>query len=449
MVPIDWVLKNAVALRVVSQSGLHMQRTTPLICLLRSIPFAVDTSWPGTFAEPDGMPMTIERELQQALQCNFGPVFDLAAVQEEARFLFEYPQRIAEEALAEAQVTGTASRHAPYRLFAGLYNSPHVNAGTLDLDSATSVVAITSRLPPALLHAIQVVTDQAEARTLMPRRDKEGRLVVGGPRRALTARRPADPGLEVTRTLAALHRGGRFKLAMLVYDLALRFVVMHECMHIVLGHTGYVRRELGLSVLMEMGASRRNGLTAELSQALEFIADRHAVRGVAQWARSGRLGDYVELIPRDPSLSQSDFLHRALILALMALLRLFPARASLSAAVGGSHPHPYARMRWLARELSEDLDGHAEVERLILEPMAYWNASFERNFISPGRWSAAMAEDQLVAADVPPVTDQSYAWITGHAAQWQTLLWSEYSPLFPGDGRDECGWVEPDRGRQP
>lgn len=28
--------------------------------------------------------------------------------------------------------------------------------------------------------------------------------------------------------------------------------------------------------------------------------------------------------------------------------------------------------------------------------------------------------------------------------QWQTLLWSEYSPLFPGDRRDESGWVEPD-----
>jgi hypothetical protein len=392
--------------------------------------------------------MTIERELQQALQCNFGPVFDLAAVPEEARFLFEHPLRIAEEALAEAQAIGTASRRVPYRLLAGLYNSPRVNAGTLDLDSATSVVAITSQLPPALLHAIAAVTDQAEAATLMPRRDKAGRLVVGGPRRALTTMRLGRPGFEVTRTLAALQRSGDLALAMLVYDLAIRFVVMHECMHIVMGHTGYVRRELGLSVLMEMGASRRNVLTAELSQALEFIADRHAVRGVAQWARSGRLGDYVESIPRDPSLSQSDFLHRALILALMTLLRLFPARASLSAAAGASHPHPYARMRWLARELDEDLDGHVEAVRLTLEPMAYWNASFERNFIAPGRWNAAMAEDQGVGADVPPVTDRSYAWITGHAAHWQTRLWSDYSPLFPGDRRDESGRVEPDQGRQ-
>ncbi|MDO9093552.1 MAG: hypothetical protein Q7U99_13060 [Rubrivivax sp.] len=394
------------------------------------------------------MPMTTERVLKQALQRNFGPAFDPAAVPEEARFIFEHPQLIAEEALAAAQVSGTASRRAPYRLLAGLYDSPRVNAGTLDLDPATSVVAISSRLPPALLHAVAVVTDQADAVTLMPRRDKAGRLVVGGPRRALTARRSGGPGLEVARTLAALQRSGDLKLAMLVYDLAIRFVVMHECMHIVMGHTGYVRRELGLSVLMEMGASRRNVLTTELSLALEFIADRHAVRGVAQWARSGRLGDNVESIPRDPSLSQSDFLHRALILALMTLLRLFPARASLSAAAGGSHPHPYARMRWLARELSEDLDGHAEVVRLILEPMAYWNASFERNFVSPGRWSAAMAEDQRVAADVPPVTDQSYVLITGHAKLWQTLLWSQYSPLFPGDGRDESGWGEPDRGRQ-
>jgi hypothetical protein len=131
----------------------------------------------------------------------------------------------------------------------------------------------------------------------------------------------------------------------------------------------------------------------------------------------------------------------------MTLLRLFPARASLSAAAGASHPHPYARMRWLAREVDEDLAGHDERVRLTLEPMAYWNASFERNFISPGRWSRAMAEDQGGGADMQPVTDQSYDRITGHAAQWQTLLWSEYSPLFPGDGRDESGRLDLDRGQ--
>lgn len=383
---------------------------------------------------PSTPTMKISLELRNASNRNFGGAFDVSSENEAVRFLYEHPARIAEEALAAAVPMDTAQRHEPYRLLAGFYPSDRLNAGTLDLDGGASVVAVSSAVPATLFRAFSAVLERADVLTLMPIRDDAGRLLVYPRRRRLVDRR-ANPLESLERVLERLQARSHMPLAMLLYDLAIRFIVMHECMHIVLGHTGYVRRAHGVRRLMEIDISRTQSMDPEFSRALEFIADRHAVRGVAHWARTGRLGEYAEAIPRDASLDLETYLHRGLTLSLVTLLLLFPSRPSSRASEADSHPHSYVRMRWLSRELEQDIASQSDFIAGVLEPMAYWTASFQRNFSTPGRWTHAIAEDQNVPEGEMPLADRAYQAVNEMAGRWQTDLWRDHSPLYPGDGR--------------
>jgi hypothetical protein len=405
--------------------------------------FAVEGHWrgPGVVAMTDTV-SSDEQALREALAQEFGRPFDIARLDIDARFVYDHACRIGEEALSSALWPGVQGQMLPYRLLVGFFESSRLNAGTLDLTDGASLVALTASFPVALLGAFAAVAQRMETGSALPQRDAQGRVVVFADRLELFAT-GADGGMKnpdtaasLTAVLHALAQTGRLPQAMLLYDLAIRFVVMHECMHIVLGHTGYVRRELRVSRLMEMGAMRRGVLTPDVSQALEFIADRHAVRGVVQWARSGRLGKYVDAVQRDPALTREQYLLRALTLALMTLLLLFPSRATARASSRDSHPHPYTRMRWLCREIGQELPSRDMHVKAVLEPMAFWTASFQRNFSTPGRWERAIREDQQEGNGLPPLSDRAYADITAVARQWQTRLWQGYSPVYPGDGRD-------------
>lgn len=284
----------------------------------------------------------------------------------------------------------------PYRLLVGIFESSRLNADTLDLADGANLVALSDSFPVVLLGALATVAQRMETGSALPQRDAKGRVVVFADRLELFAT-GADGGMKnpdtvvgLTAVLHTLAQTERLTEAMLLYDLAIRFVVMHECMHIVLGHTGYVRLELRVSRLMEMGAMRRGVLTPDVSQALEFIADRHAVRSVVQRARSARLGEYVDAVRYDPSLTMEQYLLRVLTLALMTLLLLFPSRATARASSRDSHPHPYTRMRWLCREIGLELPSRDMHVNAVLEPMAFWTASFQCNFSTPGRWDRAI-----------------------------------------------------------
>lgn len=372
--------------------------------------------------------METDAELKAALDREFGSSLDMAGVEEDLRFLYDHPCRVAEEALSAASSRGGRDP-TPYRLVAGFYRSDRLNAGTMDLAPDASLIAISTALPVGLFRALAAVIERAEVDTLLPQRDSAGRVVVF-PRRRRLGGLPGKGGGELRPVLNGLQTAGQLPLGLLLYDLAMRFIVMHEAMHIVLGHTGCVRQALGAGSLMELGRSRRRMLTPEVSQAMEFIADRHAIRGVAHWVRSGRLGDCVDSIPWDESIDREVFLQRALTVALMTLLLLFPSRASVQAAVRDSHPHTYFRMRWLCREMGVDMPSEQAFLQGVLEPMAYWTASFQRNFLTPGRWSRAIQEDQEGPDDAPIPSDRAYSAMTDLARQWQTRLWEAYAPVY-------------------
>lgn len=404
---------------------------------------AIDGHWraPG-LATMNNIDKGEEQLVRRALAQEFGRPFDLARLDVDASIVYDHACRIGDEALSSALWPGAQGRMLPYRLLVGFFESSRLNAGTLDLANGASLVALSDSFPVVLLGAFATVAQRMETGSALPQRDAQGRVVVFADRLELFAR-GTDGGMKnanteavLTDVLHTLAQTGRLPEALLLYDLAIRFVVMHECMHVVLGHTGYVRRELRVSRLMEMGAMRKGVLMPDVSQALEFIADRHAVRGVVQWARSGRLGEYVDAIRRDSSLTIEQYLLRAFTLALMTLLLLFPSCTSARTSSRDSHPHSYTRMRWLCREIGQELPSHDVHVKAVLEPMAFWTASFQRNFATPGRWDRAIREDQHGDAGLPPLSDRAYADITAVARQWLTRLWQGYSPVYPGDGRD-------------
>lgn len=369
----------------------------------------------------------------------FGPGFDPKLLELDTRFVFELPCRIASEALSQAyQDTGAGQQ--PHRLRFAFFRSYRLDAGTCDTGSGESMIAISDSWPVSLLHAFSRLVPMIDTATLLPRCDASGRVVVleqpleltgAATTRRRTRSRTEELLPEVLQALAAQ---GTAIHALLLYDLAIRFLVMHECMHIVLGHTGFAFRELGLGRLMEMGAARRAHMPAVLSQSLEFIADRHTVNGVMHWALTGRLGSYVDDAARLSALRPDEFMLRSLTLALMTLLHLLPNRPGMRDGLEDSHPHPYLRMRWCCREMAAALDDRALCVKGVFEPFAYWLASFQRNFLAPGRWQEAVLEDEPDVEGWLP-SDRAYEAITAAARSWQTKLWRTCAPLYPGDGR--------------
>jgi hypothetical protein len=379
-------------------------------------------------------------QLKLLLDTEFGGHFDPTCLSPNVRFVFDHPSLVATEALSQAYwIDGIEIKK--HTLLVGFFESFGLDAGTVDTGDKESSIVLSHAFPILLLSACSRVVNLIDRVTMLPKCDRAGRVILVPTKVELIppdlSERLSKQGTQAAldEILSDLESRNTLATTLLLYDLAIRFVVMHECMHIVLGHTAFAKKVLGLSRLMEMSGTRLRKMPPRLSQSLEFIADRHTVHGLTNWAISGRLGDYVEAATETSTRPTTQFMLRSLIVATMTLLHLFPNHATARESAQSSHPHPYQRMRWWMREMAAAVKNQGVDQEGVYEAYAYWLACFDRNVSAPGNWRSAALEDELDEQG-RLLSDQAFEQMSADASRRQTKIWREYSPFFPGDGRD-------------
>jgi hypothetical protein len=128
-----------------------------------------------------------------------------------------------------------------------------------------------------------------DLRTGLPTCDPEGRLVIYPDKVHLPTHweiglNPKQQALDDVLQFEEQTSTHNNELALFMFDLMMRYVVIHESMHFVLG----CQATLGMDIF-EDAASNRADLPPHTSQALEFMADRHVVVGLAHDLTQGRI----------------------------------------------------------------------------------------------------------------------------------------------------------------
>jgi hypothetical protein len=223
------------------------------------------------------------------------------------------------------------------------------------------------------------------------------------------------------------------ELGVLLFELAASFIAMHEVMHIVLGHSAYLRQTNRLQGVVEFSERREEKLPSDFSQMLEFSADRNACRGIARrLILDGVDSSYEETLLANVTVDRSVYLVGNLVTSITLLLHLFPKRFCSIDRLFGSHPHPYTRMQWMAMELGHELGQELDFRATILTPMAETAATLKSNFTSPDNWWEYAEQDvsSFASDHATPKTDLLYQQILTLARQWSSQL-MPYGPIYP------------------
>lgn len=225
--------------------------------------------------------------------------------------------------------------------------------------------------------------------------------------------------------------------ALYLYDLAIRFFIMHECMHIILGHTAYSQKRIGLNELFEFSTQREDKMDINFSQTIEFISDCHAARGVLVQSLLGELFcDYPKHFSSTIMVDKDCYVFRATVNALCLLFHLFPSKLKngIADCLIKSHPHPYMRMQWLITELSAELEDSKQFHDYLHHPFACSLLTMHELYGLGNSWIELMQEDS------PNQQNDLYSYfnyknITEKAKLLQHDLWL-LSPLYEGDIRE-------------
>jgi len=316
------------------------------------------------------------------------------------------------------------------------------NAGTRDCSDEGSVVAINSAVPYLLFSACFAYSTRVDVSTALPL-EENGKIKVFNSKLELLGKvkdmpsHPADIFAMFEKVIEyPEYKTANLPFALSLYEIAIRYVAMHEAMHIILGHTGYLKQELGLDEFLEFSAKREDKMDNSFFHCLEFLSDRNAVRGITSKMLGG---DYISEALRslldNTELPKNDYLLRCIVSALTLTFHLFPSRTDDLKEPLYSHPNPYLRMQWLAMEIGHEVGSQADFRNAVLMPVAHTGAAIYANFQTPGNWKYATEEDvDPTDGRRPKFTDDSYTAILELAKKWGDKLWKAYSPLYHGDG---------------
>jgi hypothetical protein len=220
------------------------------------------------------------------------------------------------------------------------------------------------------------------------------------------------------------------ELALLMFDVAMRYVAMHECMHFVLGHARFCQLTLGLDIFQD-ASERRRKLDPITSQTLEFIADRHVIAGLAVDLAQGRIfHEWSRNVPEAISVASDIWYRRVLFSTLALLSRLWVTHGTQSFAdFSEPYPHPYERICWM-------LSGLAEMEgtRLHKESMlafALTVGSLDRNFESAREDLPTITRDMEIQDLIGfSNLDHGYSVVRQRAIEIQKRLYVSYGPYY-------------------
>ena len=233
----------------------------------------------------------------------------------------------------------------------------------------------------------------------------------------------------------AVENEGKLKYALYLYDLAARFLAMHECMHIVLGHTAYMKKEFGINELLAFSGDKDNSADRMMTfQALEFISDQHTTPGVfVQTLRGNLFFNYYEL-ENNIEVDKECFVARSVVNALCVLFRLFPYEWSdITDTIAKKHPHPYIRLQWIITGLGGHLTDMTNYKEYIMRPMVQSMVVFHENFDVPDDW-LRINELNYVDKNNELFSNTSYLRVMEEAEKIQHKSYL-VSPVYDGDNR--------------
>lgn len=337
-----------------------------------------------------------------------------------------------------------------------------LNAGTMALNSQSSLLWFSGALPYLLFAACYIYSCRVDVTTVSPFQ-QNGKVVSFKNKLQLVGKlqqTPTDAShiLQLFDNLMSSEQypSANVEMAFFLYELAARFITMHEIMHIVLGHTAYVKRECSLDMLFEFSEEREEKLDEGFSQCLEFIADRHSSRGIlAKLLNNDYDSELMYRLLKHSKLTKEEVLVRYFTMAMTITLHLFPARDHTLYSLYPSHPHPYTRMQWICQEVGHELDevdlvggklqcGESNntsfkdhLKLTLFECLAETTTTLTHNFETPNSWLYALSfdvdeRDQRSAEGLK--SNLSYENILALSKRWQSYIYRGYSPAYVGDG---------------
>lgn len=372
-----------------------------------------------------------------------GPPFDYAALEEPHEALYREPLEIADDLLARrigdvggvSDVRGESARKNGSSLSAAFYTSGAFNAHAAS-EGNEALVAISAFVPPVVFSACSAVAGGLDGDTgdaLL----RGGKLPVCEDPASWVASRPRPPESPdewvKAFTYPADITSKQFDWAMRLYAIAMRFLVAHECMHVLLGHTGWLSARYGCHDLLEFGAVGGAG-RMPLRDIIEFQADYNAAvsvtRGLLRGPTVQHLRTTLGLADDRAAIRQ---LLRCTVRAFVILTRCFPEPDVDPFSRQPMHPHPYVRSRSIvlcalaaAQELLETGVGHRSD---VLPAYAETVALLETRTRIGTSWREWMESDTSRAQRGERYSEDLHFWRQRHARRAANYFY-QWAPRF-------------------
>ncbi|MDX1966425.1 MAG: hypothetical protein SFV23_04570 [Planctomycetaceae bacterium] len=364
-----------------------------------------------------------------------GGIVDLTALDEDVKLLWQLPLRYLNDAISPARLSPSQPEEELPSYLAYVHN-PGFNAAIRHEERAMAAGLFVG-LPFIAHQACRLFATRMDQATGLPLCDPGGRLVVYSDPIPLPTvwsglQDPATQALtDITRFEEETPLTNNL-LATFMFDIAMRYVAMHECMHFALGHARFCQTELGLDAF-EDASPRRSALDPITSQTLEFIADRHTMAGLVVDLDEGRLfHEWCREAPDFITVPVSVW-HRRVLVATVALIsRLWTSHGSMTLGdLSSAYPHPYERVCWMVCGLSE----MARDKSLAYEhdlSMALSVGSLDRNFQTARQDIPLIERDNKVLQLFGhSELDHGYDVVRARAVEIQHVLYKKYGPFYP------------------
>ncbi|VAW56388.1 hypothetical protein MNBD_GAMMA07-2732 [hydrothermal vent metagenome] len=380
------------------------------------------------------MPNPLEKKFEEKFDI-YGDIFNEKRLPELVRILYEIPCYYLNNSLDKALNNDNES----YSFIVRYIESKSFNAAVCDIEDG-GLICIHASVPILLFQACILYASRCNIENALPL-EKDGKIIVFNKKIKLLGKLTftLTPNNEIIKTyediikfIDLLEKSNEIlQYGFFLYEIASRFMVMHESMHIILGHAGYLRNKLNMDVFFELSNERESKLDSGSNQALEFLADQNAAFGVlTQILQGNTLHEYGYMEPPNLAVSFRLFKLRAFNQSLCILFHMFPIRMEqkLSETRINSHPHPYVRMQWINTQMGFEIE-EAEFHEAAVRPFAYSMASLSYNFITPNEWMAANNDN--FSKQKNSFSDKMFVKIQKKAKKMQNKAW-KYAPKFKG-----------------
>ena len=365
----------------------------------------------------------------------FGRPVDFRALEPDLKLLWQVPLAYLEAALTPARISA-AEPDTPLDVTLAYIDHSSFNAGIRHAKNSVSA-CLFAGVPLIAFKACRLLAARLDLHSGLPFCDKNKRLIKFSKQLKIEHNWPIsdEPARQASSDLRLFEASAprkNIELGTFLFDIAMRYVAMHEAMHFVLGHAAYCQSELGLDSFADADENRRE-LNPLVSQTLEFIADRHTLHGVLTDLTQGRLfHEWCAEPPLKVIDTDLETWFRRLTIAVLALIStiwLGHARQNF-ADFSKPYPHPYERLFWMVCGLQEMTKGSFEDDIDLCFGLNTF--TLESNFEIPGTFLKLISQDLLIGRETgTSPLDHSYAAVKAKAIEIQTHLYKNYGPFYP------------------